>query len=259
MAEISIDVVIITKNSDHLLRRCLNSICRNVPVNKLIVVDGHSEDNTLKIIQEFDKEYGNITLLFDDGNRATARQKGIQEVGAEWFAFIDSDVVLCNGWFHKARQSMKSNVGAIWGVSIDVIKNLRLSLFYRMLVKVLKEWFKLRGGLHDTLIRREAVKGIKIPPALHHYEDRYIIDHIKRRGYDVITPEDLFCLHYRSTSDWNISNSFDIAMMEIKNGLLDCHAFHCIKYYPFWILFWLLQRISLIGGTYHPPNNRQET
>ncbi|MDI6905191.1 MAG: glycosyltransferase family A protein [Candidatus Bathyarchaeia archaeon] len=86
-----IDVVVLTKDSEHLLERCLNSIYQNIPVNKLIIVDGYSKDNTLKILQEFNKKYKNIKVFLDNGNRATARQKGIREVETEWFAFVDSD------------------------------------------------------------------------------------------------------------------------------------------------------------------------
>lgn len=237
----------ITKDSDHLLRRCLDSIYQNIPVNKLIIVDGHSKDNTLKILQEFDRKYKNIELSFDAGNRATARQKGIQEARTKWFAFIDSDVILCNGWFKKVSKHIKPDVGAIWGLCIDIIENLRLPLFYRLLSKVSKECFKIRGGLHDTLIRHEAVEDIKIPPKLHHYEDRYVINHIKDKGYEALMPDDLYCVHYRPESDWYIKNSIGIATMEIKHGLFDSHAFSYIKYYPFWVIYWLLQRVSLIN------------
>jgi len=113
----------ITKDSDHLLSRCLHSVYRNIPVHKLIIVDGHSKDNTLKILKEFDRRYGNVEIFFDNGNRATARQKGMQEVETKWFAFVDSDIVLCNGWFKRVRRDIRSNVGAIWGLCIDIIKN----------------------------------------------------------------------------------------------------------------------------------------
>jgi glycosyltransferase involved in cell wall biosynthesis len=49
----SIDVVILTKNSEHLLEKCLNSLYKNVPVKRLIVVDGFSEDKTLDILERY--------------------------------------------------------------------------------------------------------------------------------------------------------------------------------------------------------------
>ena len=83
-----VDVVIITKNSEHMLNECLRSVYENVPVNRLIVVDGHSTDKTLEIVHKFQKKHGNVLMVQDNGNRATARQKGIEQVKTEWFMFV---------------------------------------------------------------------------------------------------------------------------------------------------------------------------
>jgi hypothetical protein len=45
------------------------------------------------------KYFPEAKVIFDKGTRATARQKGIEAVGTEWFVFVDSDVVLKEGWF----------------------------------------------------------------------------------------------------------------------------------------------------------------
>lgn len=228
------------------MERCLNSIYQNIPVNKLIIVDGYSDDNTLKILQEFNKKYKNIKVVFDDGNRATARQKGIREVETEWFAFVDSDVILCKEWFKRAEKNIKPDVGAIWGLERYKIKNLNLPLFYKLLSKASKECFKIRGGMHDTLIRTAVVRDIKIPTNLHHYEDAYIINHVKNKGYEVLMPDELYCLHYRPETDWDIRSSIRLAANEIRNGLVDSHAFKFIFYYPFWVLLWAVQKFSII-------------
>jgi len=44
----TIDVVMITKNSDFMLKRCIESIYANLPVENLIIVDGFSTDKTFK-------------------------------------------------------------------------------------------------------------------------------------------------------------------------------------------------------------------
>ncbi|MFW6110462.1 MAG: glycosyltransferase family 2 protein [Thermoproteota archaeon] len=232
-----IDVVMITKNSDRILRKCLKSIYDNIPVHNLIVVDAYSEDQTLDILQEFP----DVKLFFDDGTRATARQKGISEVSTSWFAFVDSDVILCNNWFGRAKKYLNSNVGAIWGQEVELVGNIKSPLFYKILLKVSKECFKIRGGLHDTLIRNSAVQDIDIPSNLVRYEDKYIIDYIAEKEYHILTPEKLFCLHLRPESDWNIKESMQLAVEEIKNGLIDSKAFSYVRYYPFWVIFWALQ------------------
>jgi len=59
-----IDVVMLTKNSEHLLNKCIISIYENVPVKRLIVVDGFSTDNTLKIINEFNKRDAKLVWVY---------------------------------------------------------------------------------------------------------------------------------------------------------------------------------------------------
>jgi len=59
-----IDVVMLTKNSEHLLNKCVISIYENVPVKRLIVVDGFSTDNTLKIINEFNKRDAKLVWVY---------------------------------------------------------------------------------------------------------------------------------------------------------------------------------------------------
>lgn len=237
-----IDVVILTKNSEYILEQCLTSIYRNVPINNLIVVDGFSNDNTLKILNDFNRKYGNLRILEDNGTRATARQLGIKNAETEWFLFVDSDVIICKDWYKKASIHLDDDVGAIWGINIDIIQNFHNQTFYRLFMHVAREAFKIRGGMHDTFIRRDAVKNIKIPPYLHTYEDAYIVKWIKSQGYKVIIGDEIYCLHVRPPEDWDINESISLAGWEMKCGLMHLRAFKYMLYYPFFSFYWLLQR-----------------
>jgi len=213
-----VDVVIITKNSESILNECLKSVYKNVPVNRLIVVDGYSTDKTIEIVREFQKKHGNILLIQDKGNRATARQKGINQVKTEWFMFVDSDAVLCKDWFKKAEKHLGQNVGAIWG--IEVWSTIQNPAILKMFLLVTRKIFDLRGGTHDTLIRTELVKDIEIPKVLHVFEDAYIKDWITQKGYKLIACYDPFCVHYRPASVWTIRGSLNIIADAIRIGRL---------------------------------------
>jgi glycosyltransferase involved in cell wall biosynthesis len=210
----TVDVVMLTKNSERLLRQCLTSVYENVPVNNLIVVDGYSADTTLDIVKDFQERYGNVILLQDQGTRGNARQKAISKVKTDWFMFVDSDVILCKGWFAKAERLMKDNVGAIWGIEIwSVLKNMKiLGLFERITVKI----FESRGGTHDLLVRSKAVEGICIPYRLHTYEDSYIKTWICKKGYDVVPAYEPYCIHYRPENVWTIEQSIGLIASDLK-------------------------------------------
>jgi len=213
-----VDVVVITKNSEHMLNECLKSVYENVPVHRLIVVDGHSTDKTLEIVREFQKKYGNILLIQDRGNRATARQKGINQVKTEWFMFVDSDAVLCKDWFKKAEKHLGQNVGAVWG--IEVWSTIQNPAILKMFLLVTRKIFDLRGGTHDTLVRTDLVKDIEIPKVLHVLEDAYIKDWITQKGYKLIACYNPYCLHFRPASVWTIQGSLNIIADAIRAGRL---------------------------------------
>jgi glycosyltransferase involved in cell wall biosynthesis len=213
-----VDVVIITKNSENMLNECLTSVYKNVPVNRLIVVDGYSTDKTLEIVREFQKKHGNILLIQDKGTRATARQKGINQVKTEWFMFVDSDAVLCKDWFKKAEKHLSPNVGAVWG--IEVWSTIQNPALLKIFLWITRKIFDLRGGTHDTLVRTDLVKDIRIPKILHVFEDAYIKDWITQKGYKLIACYDPYCVHYRPSSVWTIRGSLNIIADAIRVGRL---------------------------------------
>ena len=211
-----VDVVVLTKNSERMLEKCLASIFETVPVNHLIVVDGYSTDHTIDILNDFQKRHGNLLIVEDRGTRGSARLMGIRLVETEWFLFVDSDVTLCGGWFEKAMKFVDGNVGAVWGIEIwDGIQNSAvLSLF----LQITRRIFEMRGGTHDLLVRYEAIKDIDIPKDLHVFEDAFIAEWITKKGYRLVPTYDPYCIHYRPPAVWTFKGSIDIIVDTLRFG-----------------------------------------
>jgi glycosyltransferase involved in cell wall biosynthesis len=236
-----VDVILLTKNSEHLLGRCLTSVYQNVPIKNLIVIDAFSTDRTLKILDKFNRKYGNISVVQIDGSRAKARTEGIHRVTTDWFMFVDSDVLLCKDWFEKAQLDLEDGVGAVWGLNVDVLPNVRNKRILLLQSIVARQCFYLRGGMHDTLIKREAVKDIHIPEHLHTFEDAFIVQWIWEHGYSVAVGRNVYCLHYKPPNNWNINNGFEQAIGEFKCGLVYSHLYKYTFFYPVFFLYWCLQ------------------
>jgi len=214
----SVDVIVLTKNSGRVLEECLKSIYRNVPINRLIVVDGYSTDSTLQIVEKFREKYGNVTLVMDNGTRGSARMKGINNVKTEWFMFVDSDVILCDKWHEKATKLVDDDVGAVWG--IEVWEGIRNQATLKLYLKITRKIFDLRGGTHDLLVRYEAIKGIDIPKNLHVFEDSFIKEWIEKKGYKLVATYDPYCIHYRPSQAWTIRGSINILVENLRFGSL---------------------------------------
>jgi glycosyltransferase involved in cell wall biosynthesis len=209
-----VDVAILTMNSERMLRECINSVYKNLPVGNLIVVDGFSTDSTENIVKEFQEKYGNVIFVQEKGTRGSARQTAIQMVKSDWFMFVDSDVILSKNWFAEAKKLVKDDVGAIWGIEIwSVLRGMRvLKLFERVTLKI----FDKRGGTHDLLIRRKTVEDIKIPYKLHTYEDGFIKDWIEKKGYNVLGVYEPYCIHFRSDGVWTFRKHIEFMVSDLK-------------------------------------------
>jgi glycosyltransferase involved in cell wall biosynthesis len=211
-----VDVVVLTKNSERMLEKCLTSIFETVPVNRLIVVDGYSTDRTLNILNDFQKRHGNLLIVKDRGTRGSARLMGIRLVETEWFLFVDSDVTLCDSWFKKAIGFVDKDVGAVWGIEIwDGIQN---SAVLGLFLQITRRIFEMRGGTHDLLVRFEAIKDIDIPKDLHVFEDAFIAEWINKKGFRLVPTYDPYCVHYRPPAVWTFKGSLDIIVDTLRFG-----------------------------------------
>ena len=233
VVESSVDVVLLTKNSDRALKKCVESVYLTVPVNQLIVVDGYSTDKTLAIMKEFDEKYHNVKIIFDNGNRATARQRGIAAVETAWFIFVDSDVILCKDWYKKALKFVSNEVGAVWGT--EVWSTIKRPATLKLFLLITRKIFEVRGGTHDTLIKTVLVRDIEIPKKLHVYEDAYIKGWIEHKGYQVVPCYNPFCIHFRPPNVWTfkgsiglIAESFSLGDSRVIGKLLAAYSFYTV-------------------------------
>ena len=238
-----IDVVLLTKNSQHMLKKALTSLYQNVPVKNLIVIDGYSNDDTIPIILKFKQQYGNVLIFQSNGTRAKAREIGISKVTTDWFLFLDSDVVLCKNWFNRIQKHLSEDTGFVWGLNIDVIPNVTDKRIIRLQSALATQCFHLRGGTHDALIRTSAAKNLKIPQELHAFEDAYLMKAIKRQGYKITVGEDVYCLHYKPPTNWDIQNQILLAVTEVRCCLLYSHMYRYSLFYIIFALYGFLQSL----------------
>ena len=225
-----VDVVMLTKNSyskqPKVFTRCLQSIKENVPVNRFIVVDAYSTDETIDVIKKY---LNDVVVVKSRAYRGKAREIGIKFVETEYFMFVDDDVILCKDWFKKAiRYFEDPKVGAVWGVDIPAnphVLNRVLTVTkvfrYKDFRDKLIENCRWRGGTHDILIRTEIVKDITIPNHFHIYEDWYIKSWIERKGYRFVMTKDPYCIHFVKNarrSDWLETARWE-AMLDLRYGL----------------------------------------
>jgi len=187
----------VTRVGEGLFRRVLDSSLQ-VPYKAVIVVSD-SDDGTDGFVMWWCDLNGRELVLvrsrlygFGRATRATARQTAVdvffEGFSDEWLLFLDDDCVLNPGWWRWVEGSgvlEDPAVGEVWGVNWDATPERErfLRFFGVDLKSYLIRKFEERGGCHDTMYRRKAVEGVRIPPELHVYEDAYLHHYVRCRGW----------------------------------------------------------------------------
>jgi glycosyltransferase involved in cell wall biosynthesis len=172
-----IDVCIPTLNAGKTLGVCLFAIQSVIPYGKIIIVDGYSTDDTVDIA----KTYG-CEIHYCKGRLGAARNMLMKLAGTKWFAFIDSDVMVNGDWLYKLLTHIDDRTGAINGFGLP--NNFLLSNFRKvMLFTKLELGIKQRGFTSNTLVRKEAVRGIKLPD-VKRTEDILLQQEVEKRNWE---------------------------------------------------------------------------
>jgi glycosyltransferase involved in cell wall biosynthesis len=203
-----IDVIMPTWNSNGWwFRDVLNSVAKNCNLCHLIVVDRHSTDGTqeiLKMIIPREK----LIIIESDANLASARQVGISHVDTHIFAFVDSDIELCENWETKMCSTLfQEGIGAVQGMEADDYEAREVNLATRELIPFpsLKARMIIRHGLFNlvrgmttqTLIKTEIVRDWKPEPFLCSFEDFSLTQYLLSKGFKWVRAVEVVSKHHK--------------------------------------------------------------
>lgn len=189
----AIDVCIPTWNSARTLELCLKSVVREIPIKRIRIVDNFSTDDTVQIAEKH-----GASIVQKKCGIGKARQYLIENVTTDYFAFIDSDIVLRCGWFDAVVERMKSNsrIGAVCGLWYS--DNPQDRHFWEVWLKRVRPddpMWERGASLNNSIIRKQALTDILIPEWLNNYEDRFIRSHIITKGYKWVVTKHAECDH----------------------------------------------------------------
>lgn len=206
----SIDVAVMTYNSEKYLEKALDSLFKAVKVRRLIVVDHYSKDKTLEIAKKFNAE-----IYMEDVSLGYARQLAIEKVETPIFMFFDSDIVFLRpfNWFENVMAILKNdrNLAAIvMTVTVSGKTPEAAHLQYAEYWNEKQPW-TMRWGFTtgSTFIKKEALSGLSIPSSLDAREDRYIELHIvtkKKMRFDNYRCNGIHYFDYQNKGAWAGAN-----------------------------------------------------
>lgn len=204
-----IDLVMWTLNSEKYLALTLESIHREIPdkfVNRRIIIDGGSADNTENIVNNYNWEFYKCKKGIPyQANMA------LEMVDTPVFASFEHDIILCKNWFFKIKDTIKSkNVAVSQGIRLCMNKPLRAIEKYAML-KDYVTYTSIDNNLYKTKIIRDlGGYSLKHPASV----DRELQDRVRFNGYKWLINENI-------VSDHLVFSVVDYAKKAHKRRLLD--------------------------------------
>jgi glycosyltransferase involved in cell wall biosynthesis len=193
-----IDVIMCTWNSNKVFfQRCLVSLKKEVPLNNFILIDRFSSDGTLKIVQNV---FPKAKIFQTNANLAIARTLGIKQVETRYFAFIDDDIEVNEGWVQNliAIFNQEEKVGAVQGVvryCIDYLDKEQMFFLARRKKPIIE--IKDRGYTHNTILRTDIISDFNPPQMIHSWEDYLMTQHLIKKGYRWLETSSTQVTHYR--------------------------------------------------------------
>src|SRR5579883_2867439 len=99
-----VSVVVVTRDAKDSLRRCLEAIGRRTAdaAHRLVVVDNGSRDGTARFLKRFAARTGALVIRHGRNlGKAAALNDAVRRAPAPWYAFVDDDAVVPEGWLGR--------------------------------------------------------------------------------------------------------------------------------------------------------------
>jgi len=115
---IGISFIIPVLDGEKDIGQCLDHIIKEMAGNdEIIVVDNGSADNTIKIVERYEKAK---VLSFPEATIAGLRNRGARIARGDTLAFIDADCLVCGGWRQAVASVMNDKNIKVTGSICDI-------------------------------------------------------------------------------------------------------------------------------------------
>ncbi len=229
MNEIKVSIIVPVYNVEKYLKQCMESLVNQTLKDiEIIVVNDGSPDNSIKILEKYEKKYPDIVKVFTTENRGVshARNYGLGRAAGEFIMFVDSDdfveldmaeklyskavkdqndLVLCaryNVYEVEGRTELKRKLMNIFSMN----QNFRMSERKFELVHISPfPW--------DKLFKRSLLSDIRFPEGIR-FEDLVLAFEAAVMAENIgVVPDPLY--NYRKTTQVGFLNSFSEATKDI--------------------------------------------
>lgn len=120
--ESKVSIIVPVYNTEKYLENCLNSICNQSYKNlEIILVNDGSTDNSIEIIENFQKKDARIKSVLNKENSGLfkARVIGVEASSGDYIAFVDSDDTISVDWIRLlVKKAEETDADIVMGNTI---------------------------------------------------------------------------------------------------------------------------------------------
>lgn len=119
-------IIIPCYNVEEYISSTINSVLEQTYNNwELILVNDGSTDNTIKILERYNKKYERITVIEQDNNGvSSARNIGLEMAKGEYIYFLDGDDIIESNLFTQAKKAFEKNKEIdIFSFGFNIVNN----------------------------------------------------------------------------------------------------------------------------------------
>ncbi len=168
MREMKLSIIVPVYNmaGDGKLNYCLDSLLKQtISDYEIIAVDDASTDDSLKILQEYAREYPDkMRVIAHDINKRQggAKNTGLREARGEWIGFIDSDDWVTPDFYEKLLNKAEQTGADMVGCDYNLVQEHTFTIGQIIQNNTLDQTGVLDEEKHKKLILRSGSMVIKI-------------------------------------------------------------------------------------------------
>lgn len=229
MNEYKVSIIVPVYNVEKYLPVCMESLVNQTLEDiEIIVVNDGSPDNSIKILEEYEKNYPDKVKVYTTENRGVshARNYGLDRASGDFIMFVDSDDFIELDMAEKLySKAVKDNNDLVMCARYNVYEVEGKKELIRKLMNIfsMNQNFNMKERkfelVHaspfpwDKLFKRTLLDGIRFPEGIR-FEDLVVAFEAATMAESIgVVPEPLY--NYRKTTQGGFLNSFSEATKDI--------------------------------------------
>jgi glycosyltransferase involved in cell wall biosynthesis len=226
---ITIGVVVL--NREWIIERMLASVqSQTYPHDRLfvLVVDGKSKDNTVKVAEQVlaESDFNGYEVIVKESNIPEARNVCIQNMRGDFLLFWDSDVIMESTAVARSLEILKKE-------SVDMVQSCITQVTVDSADEIGEKWQEWETkyprqektrivdltGTGNLLISKKVLKQLSFDQDLTFFEDQDFTSRATKQGFKILATGNVIGFDVNSNKPYSSIYAFDMPLKEALRGI----------------------------------------